>query len=172
MTTELEQTKLALIQDNFVSRYHYSLTDYEEDYESELDRHNPDQYDYPASGARLSAAIKRLKTSAMLEYLLWQVLPNYPELETTPTVIKKLCQLLFERKGTQKIIVDLFGEHSRTARASQESHDLIEVIASQYFEGANKMMAALMNSADSIKLEYSIRLRKQIHEHKKKNADQ
>ncbi|MGM8561953.1 cytoplasmic protein, partial [Enterobacter hormaechei subsp. steigerwaltii] len=81
---------------------------------AELRNYRDDTWEAPQRAARLSAAVKRYKTYEML-YFFFQI-ADEAGLDYTPLVVKRLCAHLFDRQGSQNIIVDIFGQKGRMHR--------------------------------------------------------
>ncbi len=98
----------------FFRHHRYTEEDLESDYQAELCNYRDDTWEAPQRAARLSAAVKRYKTYEML-YFFFQI-ADEAGLDYTPLVVKRLCAHLFDRQGSQNIIVDIFGQKGRMHR--------------------------------------------------------
>ncbi len=92
----------------FIDYYIYPLVLLQQAYQIEMLGYTDEQWDAPRRAARLSAAVKNYKTSQMLLFIISIGVEEGVDL--TPLVVKRLCNNLFGRKGSQSLIVKVFGE--------------------------------------------------------------
>ncbi|EPC1428030.1 hypothetical protein ACRV30_005530, partial [Escherichia coli] len=107
--------------ERFYESIYYSDESLEEDYLAELRNFSSDHWDTALSAARLSAAVKRFKTSEMLRFILEFVVPENAQEDApdlTPLAAKRLCNSLFGRSGSQSILVYVFGQAGRVHRSA------------------------------------------------------
>lgn len=96
----------------FLGGRRYSEENLERDYLAEVARYSDDRWEAPQRAARLAAAVKRYKTSAMLTFI-FSTVAHDPDPDLTPLAVKRLCKALFGRTGSQGLIVEVFGEKGR-----------------------------------------------------------
>ncbi|KAF0661945.1 hypothetical protein L245_31680, partial [Salmonella enterica subsp. enterica serovar Worthington str. BCH-4719] len=77
----------------------------ERDYLAEVVGYSDDRWEAPQRAARLAAAVKRYKTSEMLRFIFATVAHD-PDPDLTPLTVKRLCNALFGRTGSQWLIVE------------------------------------------------------------------
>lgn len=109
----------------------YTTENLEKDYLSELASYSDERWEAPQRAARLSAAVKRYKTSEMLRFLFATVAHD-PDPDLTPLTVKRLCKALFGRTGSQWLIVEMFGEKGRRHRSHDCSPEAVEQMAAKY----------------------------------------
>ncbi|HHE6259392.1 TPA: hypothetical protein ACPE31_005006, partial [Escherichia coli] len=101
----------------YFNRYcRYSLKRLAADYQEEIDNYQDDVWEAPQRAARLSAAVKNYKTSRMIEFIFYMAIKL--NLDLTPLVVKRLCSCLFQRTGSQELIVEIFGKKQRVNRSA------------------------------------------------------
>ncbi|EJH1054758.1 cytoplasmic protein [Salmonella enterica] len=119
----------------FFRHHRYTEEDLASDYQAEIRNYRDDTWEAPQRAARLSAAVKRYKTYEMLYFFFFQI-ADEAGLDYTPLVVKRLCAHLFDRQGSQNIIVDIFGQKGRMHRSHDSDPDIIAVVAEQYRQQA------------------------------------
>lgn len=90
----------------------YTAKQLEKDYLSEVAGYSDDRWEAPQRAARLAAAVKRYKTSEMLRFIFATIAYD-PDPDLTPLAVRRLCQALFGRTGSQWLIVEIFGVKGR-----------------------------------------------------------
>ncbi|EDZ1687065.1 cytoplasmic protein [Salmonella enterica] len=126
----IERTPIEQARSYFFSQCQYTEEHLERDYQTEILRYSDDTWEYPQRAARLSAAVKRYKTYQMLCFIF--LIASEKNLDFTPLVVKRLCESLFGRKGSQDFIVEIFGQKGRSHRSNDSSPKVIEGVANQY----------------------------------------
>ena len=137
----------------FYTEFVYTKSDFRDDYMAEIQDFDLSQWEAPKRAARLSAAVKKYKTSQMLVFIL--LICEQIRIDATPLVVKRLNKAFFDRTGSQKNIVALFGESGRIHRSSDANHDRIEVIVNTYKAKAKRHWQQCLSDIESIKLEYN-----------------
>lgn len=121
----------------FLGGRRYSEENLERDYLAEVARYSDDRWEAPQRAARLAAAVKRYKTSAMLTFI-FSTVAHDPDPDLTPLAVKRLCKALFGRTGSQGLIVEVFGEKGRQHRSDDSSPESVEKIAARYRHEAER----------------------------------
>ncbi|CAB5557576.1 YadA [Klebsiella pneumoniae] len=119
---------------------------------AELRNYRDDTWEAPQRAARLSAAVKRYKTYEML-YFFFQI-ADEAGLDYTPLVVKRLCAHLFDRQGSQNIIVDIFGQKGRMHRSHDSDPDIIAAVAERYRQQADDHWQTVMKNIGRLKQDY------------------
>ncbi|MCJ8600973.1 cytoplasmic protein [Klebsiella pneumoniae] len=145
----------------FFTYYRYTLEMLERDYNEELRRYQDSQWDAPQRAARLSAAVKRYKTYEMLCFIF--NMAYHVDLDYTPLVVKRLCNALFGRTGSQELIVDVFGQNGRSHRSKDSSPEVIKEVAARYRLSAHRHWKMTLRNIERVKLGY----RAKIHSSRK-----
>jgi len=140
------------VRTRFYDYYFYSKDVFKKDYMSEVNTFDLAVWDAPQRAARLSALVKNYKTSAMLVFIL--SIAQELELDFTPLVVKRLNKEFFGRTGSQRIIVDLFGEKGRTNKSKDSKMEQIEVVATEYRVKAELHMKQCLSDIQKIKNSY------------------
>jgi hypothetical protein len=136
----------------FYEDFAYTKEDLRYDYMAEIRDFTLSKWEAPKRAARLSAAVKNYKTSEMLVFTL--LICKEMRLDATPLVIKRLNKAFFDRTGSQKIIVALFGESGRIHRSSDADPDRIQKIVELYKAKAHSHWQQCLFDIESIKLDY------------------
>ncbi|WP_045391981.1 hypothetical protein [Vibrio rotiferianus] len=137
----------------FYQEFVYTKEDLRYDYMAEIRDFDLSQWEAPKRAARLSAAVKNYKTSEMLVFTL--LICQERRIDVTPLVIKRLNKAFFDRTGSQKDIVALFGESGRIHRSSDAHPDRIQMIVELYKAKAQRHWQQCLFDIESIKLEYN-----------------
>lgn len=87
--------------------------------------YSDDRWEAPQRAARLAAAVKRYKTSEMLRFIFATIAYD-PDPDLTPLAVKRLCQALFGRTGSQWLIVEIFGVKRRQHRSVDSTPEAVE----------------------------------------------
>lgn len=146
-----EATKMAM--DYFLRSEQYTAEKLEADYLAELAKYSNDNWEAPQRAARLSAAVKRYKTSEMIRFIFATIAHEFdPDL--TPITVKRLCKALFGRTGSQWLIVAVFGQAGRQHRSDDSNPEKIEQMAARYRRDAQKQTAATLAEIARVKLTY------------------
>lgn len=137
----------------FFRHHRYTEEDLESDYQAELRKYRDDTREAPQRAARLSAAVKRYKTYEMLHFFF--EIADEAGLDYTPLVVKRLCAHLFDRQGSQAVIVDIFGQKGRMHRSHDSNPDIIAAVAEQYRQQAdNHWQKNVLKNIERMKQDY------------------
>lgn len=148
-----EATKQAM--DYFLRSKCYTTANLKADYLSELADYSDASWEAPQRAARLGAAVKRYKTSEMLRFIFATVAHGFdPDL--TPLTVKRLCNALFGRTGSQWLIVDVFGAKGRQHRSDDSNPERIEQMADRYRTSAREHWAATLAEIERVKRTYQV----------------
>ncbi|POT24531.1 hypothetical protein C3433_23900 [Citrobacter freundii] len=137
----------------FLGGRRYSEENLERDYLAEVARYSDDRWEAPQRAARLAAAVKRYKTSAMLTFI-FSTVAHDPDPDLTPLAVKRLCKALFGRTGSQGLIVEVFGEKGRQHRSDDSSLESVEKIATRYRHEAERHWSETLATIEQIKRIY------------------
>ena len=74
--------------------------------------------------------------------------------DLTPLVVKRLCNNLFGRKGSQSLIVKVFGEKNRIKRSAHSDPEEIELITKKYQRTASQYWSSTLSDIEEVKLKY------------------
>ncbi|MBE1301889.1 MAG: cytoplasmic protein [Alteromonadaceae bacterium] len=140
------------VRTRYFNEFAYPQKSFRAEYLAEISNFDIANWDAPKRAARLSAAVKNYKTSEMLVFLL--SLPDIEEIDLTPTVVKKLFKNWFNRTGSQKGIVALFGVKGRIKKSENSSEQFIIKYADKHRRSADRHWQKCLNSIDIIKKEY------------------
>ncbi|EMX5186694.1 hypothetical protein ACV8TO_27510 [Citrobacter freundii] len=113
----------------------YTAENLEKDYLAEVANYSDDRWEAPQRAARLAAAVKRYKTSEMLRFIFATIAYD-PDPDLTPLTVKRLCNALFGRTGSQWLIVEVFGEKGRSRRSTDSNPEAVEQMAARYRHAA------------------------------------
>ncbi|EDE6508942.1 cytoplasmic protein [Salmonella enterica subsp. enterica serovar Enteritidis] len=144
----------------FFRHHRYTEEDLASDYQAELRKYRDDNWEAPQRAARLSAAVKRYKTYEML-YFFFQI-ADEAELDYTPLVVRRLCFHLFDRQGSQNIIVDIFGQKGRMHRSHDSDPEIIAAVAEQYRQQAQHHWQTVLKNIGRVKQDYRKNHRSEI----------
>lgn len=136
----------------FIDYYIYPLVLLQQAYQIEMLGYTDEQWDAPRRAARLSAAVKNYKTSQMLLFIISIGVEEGVDL--TPLVVKRLCNNLFGRKGSQSLIVKVFGEKNRIKRSAHSDPEEIELITKKYQRTASQYWSSTLSDIEEVKLKY------------------
>lgn len=136
----------------FSNEFAYSRAALEKDFMGELSNFDLEKWELFSRAARLSAYVKNYKTSQMLIFVITIV--REMNIDATPLVIKRICKLLFGRVGSQRDIVDLFGEEGRVHRSKDAHPDRIEEICQGYVESAKLHFQSTLLNIEEVKRTY------------------
>ncbi len=75
-------------------------------------------------------------------------------LDYTPLVVKRLCAHLFDRQGSQNIIVDIFGQKGRMHRSHDSDPDIIAAVAERYRQQADDHWQTVLKNIGRVKQDY------------------
>jgi hypothetical protein len=152
---------------SYFNHYHrYPLERLEADYQDEIHKFSNDSWEAPQRAARLSAAVKNYKTSQMLSFIFEIGMDH--ALDLTPLVVKRLCHNLFGRKGSQAIIVDVFGSKQRVHRSIHSSPAFTDELTGRYRRRAERYWKETLSDIERIKVGY----RKNINKEKANKSDE
>ncbi len=160
MVSPMEKTQSPA--ERFYESIYYSDESLEEDYLAELRNFSSDHWDTALRAARLSAAVKRFKTSEMLRFILEFVVPENAQEDApdlTPLAAKRLCNSLFSRSGSQSILVYVFGQAGRVHRSATCSPKTIEAIAALYRSDAERYWNSTLATIERVKHTYRAKIR-------------
>ncbi|WP_313228468.1 cytoplasmic protein [Leclercia sp.] len=136
----------------FLHKYTYSSEDLAADYQAELLNYSNEKWEYPQRAARLSAAVKRYKSFRMLCFIF--EIADETELDFTPLIVKRLCNRLFGRSGSQEMIVDIFGQKGRQHRSRDNLPSVIDGVVERYRLAAFSCQASIQNDIEQVKKAY------------------
>ncbi|MCQ1639580.1 hypothetical protein [Escherichia coli] len=139
----------------------YTAENLERDYLSELARYSDERWEAPQRGARLAAAVKRYKTSEMLRFIFATIAYD-PDPDLTPLTVKRLCNALFGRTGSQWLIVELFGDKGRQHRSNDSTPEAVEKMAARYRHAARLHWSATLAEIERVKRLYQERIKASV----------
>lgn len=139
----------------------YTAENLERDYLSELARYSDERWEAPQRGARLAAAVKRYKTSEMLRFIFATIAYD-PDPDLTPLTVKRLCNALFGRTGSQWLIVELFGDKGRQHRSNDSTPEAVEKMAARYRHAAELHWSATLAEIERVKRLYQERIKASV----------
>ncbi|EEY5713856.1 hypothetical protein RVX07_004541 [Escherichia coli] len=131
----------------------YTAENLERDYLAELAGYSDERWEAPQRAARLAAAVKRFKTSEMLRFIFATVAYD-PDPDLTPLTVKRLCNALFGRTGSQWLIVEVFGEKGRQRRSTDSNPKYVEKVAARYRHAAARHWQATLAEIERVKRIY------------------
>ncbi|WP_074024951.1 hypothetical protein [Xenorhabdus eapokensis] len=154
-----EATKQAM--DYFLRSKVYTVEKLKADYMAELADYSDGIWEAPQRAARLGAAVKRYKTSEMLCFIFATVTNEYKfDPDLTPLTVKRLCNALFGRTGSQWLIVDVFGEKGRQHRSKDSNPERIEQMADRFRTAAIQHWSVTLAEIERVKREYQAEIKK------------
>ena len=136
----------------------YTAENLERDYLSELAGYSDERWEAPQRGARLAAAVKRYKTSEMLRFIFATIAYD-PDPDLTPLTVKRLCNALFGRTGSQWLIVELFGDKGRQHRSNDSTPEAVEKMAARYRHAARLHWSATLAEIERVKRLYQTKVK-------------
>ncbi|KLF28668.1 hypothetical protein YA29_16385 [Klebsiella aerogenes] len=142
----------------FIGGRCYTVANLERDYLAEVAGYSDDRWEAPQRAARLAAAVKRYKTSEMLRFIFATIAYD-PDPDLTPLVVKRLCNALFGRTGSQWLIVEIFGEKGRQHRSHDSDPAVIEQMAAKYRRDAALHWSAILGEIERVKRLYQVGIR-------------
>ena len=151
MSEDLKEKARSTMAD-FMEYYIYRLVLLQNAYDFEILDYSDEKWDAPRRAARLSAAVKNYKTSQMLLFIITIGIED--GLDLTPLVVKRLCHNLFGRKGSQSLIVKVFGEKNRIKRSLHSDPEEIELITEKYRRAASHYWSSTLSDIEKVKLKY------------------
>lgn len=77
-----------------------------------------------------------------------------PDPDLTPLAVKRLCNALFGRTGSQGLIVEIFGEKGRQHRSTDSNPEAVEKMASRYHDAAGEHWSATLAEIARVKRLY------------------
>lgn len=131
----------------------YTAENLEKDYLVEVANYSDDRWEAPQRAARLAAAVKRYKTSEMLRFIFATIAYD-PDPDLTPLTVKRLCNALFGRTGSQWLIVEVFGEKGRQHRSTDSNLEAVEKMAARYRHTAGQHWSATLAEIERVKRIY------------------
>ncbi|EDV0263689.1 cytoplasmic protein [Salmonella enterica subsp. salamae] len=75
-------------------------------------------------------------------------------LDYTPLVVKRLCSHLFNRQGSQNIIVEIFDQKGRMHRSHDSDPDIIAAVAEHYRKQADNHWQTVQMNIARVKQDY------------------
>lgn len=138
--------------DHFREHFIYPLPLLERAYLNEILNYSDKEWEAPQRAARLGAAVKNYKTSQMILFVFQIAVEN--DLDLTPLVVKRLCNSLFGRTGSQKLIVEVFGKKGRVHRSEHSNPETIDAIAQKYQSAAQSYWLSTLTNIEKIKRKY------------------
>ncbi|NLW04390.1 MAG: hypothetical protein GX029_04075 [Pseudomonadaceae bacterium] len=151
MSEDLKERALQMMA-YFKNNHIYTLVLLQNAYHFEILDYSDEKWDAPRRAARLSAAVKRYKTSQMVLFILSIGIED--GLDLTPLVVKRLCQNLFGRKGSQSLIVKIFGEKNRINRSADNAPEVIDAITQKHLGAAKYYWSATLRDIEKTKQKY------------------
>ncbi len=137
--------------------YYISPEELWRDFEAEIRKFSIAEYDFPVRAARLSAAVKRFKTSEMIRFLInvaqWE-LDDGIEVELTPSLAKKLCKSFFGRTGSQRIMVAVFGNADRKSRNLDNNPERVAALVEKYDGRAQEAWIEALTKIKQVRKRY------------------
>lgn len=121
-------------------------------------RYSDDRWEAPQRAARLAAAVKRYKTSEMLRFIFATIAYD-PDPDLTPLAVKRLCNALFGRMGSQWLIVEIFGKKGRQHRSADSTPESVEKMAARYRRDAGRHWSATLAEIERVKRLYQAGIR-------------
>jgi len=152
-------SRIDVLRTRFLTEFAYTKDAFKSDYLAEVKNFDLANWDAPRRAARLSAAVKNYKTSEMLTFLFSICVEESVDL--TPLVVKRLCVGWFNRSGSQKVLVALFGEKGRVHKSADSPDECIQLIVDKYRNEADKHWKQCMDTIKAIKLAYKVAIRSQ-----------
>ncbi|NPE55889.1 hypothetical protein HLB25_10240 [Dickeya dadantii] len=140
----------------------YTAENLERDYIAELAGYNATRWEAPQRAARLAAAVKRFKTSEMLRFIFATIAYD-PDPDLTPLTVKRLCNILFGRTGSQWLIVAVFGQKGRQYRSDDSNPEAVEKIAARYRHAAKLHWSATLAEVERVKRIYQTQAKASPH---------
>lgn len=131
----------------------YTAENLERDYLAELASYSDERWEAPQRAARLAAAVKRFKTSEMLRFIFANIAYD-PDPDLTPLTVKRLCNALFGRTGSQCLVVEVFGEKGRQHRSVDSNPEAVEKMAVRYRHAAEIHWSATLAEIERVKRIY------------------
>lgn len=131
----------------------YTVQNLEKDYLAELAGYCDERWEAPQRAARLAAAVKRYKTSEMLRFIFATIAYD-PDPDLTPLTVKRLCNALFGRTGSQWLVVEIFGEKGRQHRSKDSHPEAVEIMAARYRHAAGLHWSATLAEIKRVKRLY------------------
>ncbi|MDE9447849.1 hypothetical protein KKJ04_20455 [Xenorhabdus bovienii] len=131
----------------------YTTENLERDYLVELASYSDERWEAPQRAARLAAAVKRFKTSEMLRFIFATIAYD-PDPDLTPLTVKRLCNALFGRTGSQWLVVEVFGEKGRQHRSADSNPEAVEKMAARYRHAAGRHWSATLAEIERVKRIY------------------
>lgn len=132
----------------------YTAENLEKDYLAEVANYSDDRWEAPQRAARLAAAVKRYKTSEMLRFIFATIAYDSADPDLTPLTVKRLCNALFGRTGSQWLIVEVFGVKGRQHRSDDSHPAAVEEMAAKYLRAAGKHWSATLSEIERVKRLY------------------
>ncbi|HBR6212590.1 TPA: hypothetical protein L9060_005701 [Klebsiella pneumoniae] len=106
----------------------------------------------------MAAAVKRYKTSEMLRFIFATIAYD-PDPDLTPLAVRRLCQALFGRTGSQWLIVEIFGVKGRQHRSDDSTPESVEKMATRYRHAAGLHWAATLAEIERVKRNYQTQVK-------------
>ncbi len=94
----------------------------------------------------------------MLSFI-FATIAHDPDLDFTPLVVKRLCNVLFGRTGSQWLIVEVFGEKGRQHRSDDSSPEGVEKLAARYRYEAERYWSETLATIEKITRTYQAEIR-------------
>lgn len=117
--------------------------------------YSDNRWEAPQRAARLAAAVKRYKTSEMLRFIFATIAYD-PDPDLTPLTVKRLCNALFGRTGSQWLIVEVFGEKGWQHRSDDSTPEAVEKMAARYRHAAGQHWSATLAEIERVKRLYQV----------------
>lgn len=136
----------------FFSHHRVSSDALMQDFRAEIIAYAGGEWSTPSRAARLSAAVKRFKTSRAIEFVI--KIAEIEGLDITPTLAKKLSHMFFGRFGSQKIMVSIFGTAGRMSKSKSNQPELLGKIHKKYKNDAELWQSETDNEIADVKRRY------------------
>ncbi|HHD9990463.1 TPA: hypothetical protein ACOZW9_005255, partial [Klebsiella pneumoniae] len=98
------------------------------------------------------------KTSEMLRFIFATIAYD-PDPDLTPLAVRRLCQALFGRTGSQWLIVEIFGVKGRQHRSDDSTPEAVEKMATRYRHAAGLHWAATLAEIERVKRNYQTQVK-------------
>lgn len=155
---EYEKNIKAIHEKYIWSEFYSNPVILQQEFSKEIAIFNIEKWEPGQRGARLAASSKRYKTASMLNFIMFDVACSEAyqgdELDLTPTFVKKLCDGLFDRTGSQKCIVFLFGVAGRINKNKQNIDDTVAKLVDKYRKSADSYWESVIAHLEYVKSEH------------------
>ena len=101
----------------------------------------------------------RCYTAKQLEKDYLSEVAGYSDPDLTPLAVRRLCQALFGRTGSQWLIVEIFGVKGRQHRSDDSTPESVEKMATRYRHAAGLHWAATLAEIERVKRNYQTQVK-------------